>query len=76
MGKGVQKVISLKGGKSKDSEFQQALRAMREGFQEQIEYFAVLSSLHKAKFDACKREGFSDQQALELSKNLYGGLGG
>jgi hypothetical protein len=36
-----------------------------------IQYFAVTARLTREKFDAMKKEGFSDEQAIELCKRLF-----
>jgi len=47
------------------------VRKMREELPIWREYLTIQAQMTKAKFDALKAEGFSDQQALELSKTLF-----
>jgi len=36
-----------------------------------IDFFKISAKLTRAKFDALKKEGFNDQQALELCRILF-----
>jgi hypothetical protein len=48
-----------------------AMRKMAAEMPILIENVKMLAQLQRAKFDALKDVGFTDEQALELCKNLY-----
>ena len=62
----------LKGGGSPD-EFKQAIRKMIEATPDLIEYYKIDAQLRREKFKALVEEGFTEDQALELSKGPLGG---
>ena len=47
---------------------------MQSNIQEQIGFMAYIAQMQKIKYDALKKEGFEDSEALELCKDLYGGM--
>jgi len=60
----------LEGGRS-NNEMADAMRKMAAEMPILIENVKMLAQLQRAKFDALKDSGFTDEQALELCKNLY-----
>jgi hypothetical protein len=62
-------VVSLDGGKTPDK-FAESFRELKKNIKILQEYQFLLASLHRSKFLALKEEGFNDEQALELCKNL------
>jgi hypothetical protein len=60
----------LEGGRS-NNEMADAMRKMAAEMPILIENVKMLAQLQRAKFDALKDVGFTDEQALELCKNLY-----
>ena len=64
-----EKLKSLKGG-GMNNLFKDALRELKETMAEQIEYHQILAKIQKAKFDSLVKEGFSDHQAIELTKSI------
>lgn len=63
------KITVLHGGATKN-ELKAAIRTMRDNLPDMIEHMNLMAQLHKAKFDALKEQGFSDEQALELCKQV------
>lgn len=47
-----------------------AIRRLREDLPIQIEFYGMLSKLIRAKFEALVAEGFTEAQALELSRTV------
>lgn len=48
-----------------------AVRRLRAELPVLMEHMAMMAELQKAKFDALKRNGFSDDHALELCKSVF-----
>ncbi len=61
----------LEGGKTPNVAAD-ALREIRANLPALLEYMDLTAELEKAKFDALKRNGFSDAQALELCRIFFG----
>ena len=64
-----EKLTLLHGGNTKN-QHRDAIRAIRESMPDLIEHMQLMAQLHKAKFDALKAQGFTDDQALELCKSV------
>lgn len=64
------KLIVLPGGATKN-QLKEATRALQEGLPDMLEYERLTAQLHKAKFDALKEQGFTDEQALVLCKSVF-----
>lgn len=63
------KLTVLHGGNTKNPS-KEATRLIRESMPDMIEYVSLMAQLHKAKFDALKTQGFTDEHALELCKSV------
>ena len=44
---------------------------LKENIHLMVEFFEINAKLTRAKFDALKKEGFTDAQALELCQTLF-----
>ncbi len=64
------KLIKITGGHKPDIT-KNALREFRAKMELTIEYVGLMAKLTRSKFDALKKEGFTDAQALELSKVIF-----
>ena len=51
--------------------FQAALEEIKRTLPYMQEYFQIQAELHWKKFNALKEQGFTDEQALELTKSIY-----
>ena len=67
------KPFTILQGKNSPSLSKDALRKMRVEMDGLKEYLLIEAELMKIKFDALKSHGFTDQQALELCKRIFGG---
>lgn len=54
---------------------EKAKSTIEDSWEAVIMNYNMQAKLHMAKFKELKKEGFNDEQALELSKNIYGGMG-
>ncbi|OGS95955.1 MAG: hypothetical protein A3K04_10020 [Gallionellales bacterium RBG_16_56_9] len=61
------KVVAIAGGGTKNLT-KEAVRMLNQNLPDMIEYAQLMAQLQKAKFDALKKQGFDDAQALELCK--------
>lgn len=50
---------------------QEGLRIMREQMPVMMEFFEIQAKLRRAKFDALKKEGFTDEQAVEFCRAIF-----
>lgn len=57
-------------GGGKPDEIRDAIRNMREHLPEFIERVQLIAKVQRAKFVALKQEGFTDEQALQLCKDV------
>ena len=64
------KITSIEGS-NKPNPTADAIRQMKANLPELLMHMTTLAVLQKAKFDALRKEGFNDAQALELSKNIF-----
>ncbi len=62
-------LISLPGGDNLN-EMKESLRQLKVILPEMLEYMKITAELHRTKYCALKEQGFSDVQALELSRDL------
>ncbi|MRS27118.1 hypothetical protein [Bacillus sp. RIT694] len=58
--------MSEKNGNYSNIELEMMLDAMKKNLPIQIKYHNELAKLYKARFDALVREGFTQEQALEI----------
>ena len=49
----------------------EALREMRANMPLLLEHMAMMAELQRAKFDALKKQGFTDTQALDLCRSIF-----
>jgi hypothetical protein len=49
----------------------EAVRNLRANLPVLVEHVALMAALHRAKFNALKAEGFTDEQALELCRSVF-----
>jgi hypothetical protein len=64
------KLIAINGG-GKPDEMAEAGRRLRANVPRLIENYGLFAQLTRAKYDALVAHGFTEQQALELSKGLW-----
>ena len=62
--------LTLFQGKSSPSITKDAIRQLRDGLPDMIEFYSIYAEMIHAKFEALKSQGFTEEQALELSKTL------
>jgi hypothetical protein len=60
----------LTGGGAKNASAE-AVRHLRENLPALMDHVALMATLHRAKFNALKAEGFTDEQALELCRSVF-----
>ncbi len=48
-----------------------ALRNLRDGFEDAKQYVELIAGLQRAKYEALVKQGFNPDQALELSKQVF-----
>ena len=56
-------------GGGKPNELKEAIKIMKEEMSELIEHTKLMAQLTKVKYDALVEQGFTPEQAIELSKN-------
>jgi len=59
------KLVALPGGGNPD-----AMRLLRENLESVIEYQEIKAQIQRAKYNALTEEGFTPDQAIELSKDV------
>jgi len=64
------KIVMMQGGGMPDA-IKEALRKMEVDLPVLIAYVKLTAELQRAKFMALKEQGFTDGQALELSKKVF-----
>lgn len=64
------KVTVIDGGRTPNLSAE-AVRKMRTDLPVLVEYLQMTAELQKAKFDALRSQGFTEAQAIELSKSLF-----
>ncbi len=72
-GRGKDKIpdLTMIAGENKVNETKEIIENLKLGLPYQIEYMKILATLTRAKYLALVEEGFTINQALELSKQLY-----
>lgn len=60
-------LVALPGGGNTDA-LRDGVRLMKKNMELLIEYWAIDAKIKRAKFLSLKEAGFSDEQALELTK--------
>jgi hypothetical protein len=63
-------IVVLDGGKTPNLTAE-ALREMRANMPLFLEHMAMMAELQRAKFDALKKNGFTDAQALDLCRSVF-----
>lgn len=63
------KIIGITGG-GKPDKTAEALRQMRASLAVLIEYQAMNAQIIRARYEALLKEGFSEQQAIDLCRSL------
>ena len=63
------KLVSIN-GKGERNKYKEALRVLKKELGDFIEMQEMASEARYAKFNALKKAGFSEQQALELCKSI------
>ncbi len=58
-------------GKARPSLSQESFREVKKNFDMHREFITMMAQLTRAKLDALEKEGFSHEEALELSKVLF-----
>lgn len=58
-------------GKGKFSFSKDAFREFKKNFAMNCEFVVMMAEITRIKFDALKAQGFTDAQALELSKTVF-----
>ena len=65
-------VIELLPGGNQPNITVQALRDLKANLSAYTEYVILIAGLQKTKYDALRKEGFNDIQAIELSRSVFG----
>ena len=63
-------LLSFDGG-NKENAFKDGIRQLLANLPDYIEYGKAMAKLHRSKYEALIAEGFSEYQALELSKQVF-----
>ena len=58
-------------GKGEKNELSEVIRNLKETITEQIELQIIVAQLQKARFDELKKQGFSDNHAIELCQKIF-----
>lgn len=66
-----EKPLKMIPGGGKVDEYKNLIKTVHEQLPDAIEHLRLIAKMTKAKYDALLKEGFSEEEALELSKTLF-----
>lgn len=66
------KVIPIGGINPLKSVSSEAIETMKKEMSNTIELMKIMATLQRVKYEALRGEGFSPEQAIELSKDVFG----
>ncbi len=61
--------LTMLPGGGKPNEMKEAIKQLRSAMPDLIEHMKLMAELTKAKYDTLIEQGFTPEQAIELSKN-------
>ena len=64
------KLVPIDGGGSPNVS-KEAIEQLKKTLPDLVEYVLLMAKLSKVKYDALIKEGFSKQEAIELSKTVF-----
>ena len=67
---GKDNLVTFQGG-ANPSITKEAIRQLREDIPNLLEYVILIAELTKAKYDALILQGFTEAQAIELSRHIF-----